>query len=453
MTDLTLGQRIAERRKLLGLSQEAFGDKMGVSRQAISKWEADAATPEVEKLITMSGLFGVSVGWLLGTETDGLAEENDLSSQIRMTFQPPHREPACAPTESPSAPEPAAQPKAEESQQNWLRIGFAVAAVLSLILSLMSIYLISRETAPTIADSPTIDTARIAELEGQLTDLSKQLEDLKTYCYILSNNCDNTYRRIKSDFDELAQLISTGTEIPDVPDTLPTYENVEKWSLTGQTSPDISKVNITLNAATSVEIKSARLSIRKGDKAILSTACTIAGRSIYATAELSAADGYEYILALTHRDGTVQQITLTGHNLSDLTVLASPQLRFTRKELKRFGPDCFTQGFFSIHLQTPYLTSSYAEQEWSDLRISYYHNEGLVEEVDLASELAEVDLTDAALNFKTDSHTYDMYYVQDGDTHDLRLEGTLTIDGVENKFSMPLVGWIIKDGEFVQITG
>jgi len=65
---MTMGQRIAERRKMLSLSQEALGEKMGVSRQAISKWEADGAIPEIDKLIALSKLFSVSVGWLLGTE-------------------------------------------------------------------------------------------------------------------------------------------------------------------------------------------------------------------------------------------------------------------------------------------------------------------------------------------------------------------------------------------------
>ena len=39
MCELTMGQRIAQQRKKLGLSQEALGDQMGVSRQAISKWD------------------------------------------------------------------------------------------------------------------------------------------------------------------------------------------------------------------------------------------------------------------------------------------------------------------------------------------------------------------------------------------------------------------------------
>ena len=45
---MTIGQRIAQERKRLGLSQEALGEALGVSRQAISKWEADASLPEID---------------------------------------------------------------------------------------------------------------------------------------------------------------------------------------------------------------------------------------------------------------------------------------------------------------------------------------------------------------------------------------------------------------------
>ena len=64
----TTGQRIAAKRKELGLSQEALGEKLGVSRQSIYKWESDTSLPEIEKLISLSRLFSVSVGWLLGVE-------------------------------------------------------------------------------------------------------------------------------------------------------------------------------------------------------------------------------------------------------------------------------------------------------------------------------------------------------------------------------------------------
>ena len=65
---MTLGRRIQELRKKQGLSQEALGEKLGVSRQAISRWEMDGAVPEVDKLIALSKLFGVSLNDLLQVE-------------------------------------------------------------------------------------------------------------------------------------------------------------------------------------------------------------------------------------------------------------------------------------------------------------------------------------------------------------------------------------------------
>ena len=63
---MTLGQRIQELRKQRGMSQEALGDALGVSRQAVSKWERDNGIPELDTLIVMSRLFEVTVGQLLG---------------------------------------------------------------------------------------------------------------------------------------------------------------------------------------------------------------------------------------------------------------------------------------------------------------------------------------------------------------------------------------------------
>lgn len=78
MEKLTVGQKIAMRRKLLCLSQEALAEQLDVSRQAVSKWESDAALPDIDKLITLCKLFDVSVGWLLGTE-----DSPALPSQIK----------------------------------------------------------------------------------------------------------------------------------------------------------------------------------------------------------------------------------------------------------------------------------------------------------------------------------------------------------------------------------
>lgn len=76
---MTIGQRVAQKRKELGLSQEALGNTLGVSRQSIYKWESDSALPEIDKLIALSRLFGVSVGWLLGVEEPAEADEGEAA--------------------------------------------------------------------------------------------------------------------------------------------------------------------------------------------------------------------------------------------------------------------------------------------------------------------------------------------------------------------------------------
>lgn len=78
---MTVGQRIAQKRKELGLSQEGLGERLGVSRQAIYKWESDATLPEIEKLINLSREFSVSVDWLLG---EGDEAKELTPEQLRM---------------------------------------------------------------------------------------------------------------------------------------------------------------------------------------------------------------------------------------------------------------------------------------------------------------------------------------------------------------------------------
>ena len=80
---MTLGQRIQELRRSRGLSQEGLGDLLGVSRQAISKWESDTTIPEVDKLIAISRQFEISVGALLGVEENiPQSEQEDTSGEL-----------------------------------------------------------------------------------------------------------------------------------------------------------------------------------------------------------------------------------------------------------------------------------------------------------------------------------------------------------------------------------
>lgn len=61
----TTGEKIMNLRQKRGLSQEEFGEMLGVSRQAVSKWETSQAMPDVDKIVAMSKIFGVTTDYLL----------------------------------------------------------------------------------------------------------------------------------------------------------------------------------------------------------------------------------------------------------------------------------------------------------------------------------------------------------------------------------------------------
>ena len=62
---MNIAERILELRKAKGISQEELADKIGVSRQAVSKWESGQATPDVEKVLLLSEFFEVTTDFLL----------------------------------------------------------------------------------------------------------------------------------------------------------------------------------------------------------------------------------------------------------------------------------------------------------------------------------------------------------------------------------------------------
>lgn len=66
---MTLGERIAYYRGKLGLSQGELAEKLGVSRQAVSKWETDAGLPDLERLIALSRLYRITLDELVKGES------------------------------------------------------------------------------------------------------------------------------------------------------------------------------------------------------------------------------------------------------------------------------------------------------------------------------------------------------------------------------------------------
>lgn len=63
---MELSEKILQCRKALGLSQEQLAEQIGVSRQSISKWETGQSAPELDKLVILSRVFGISTDELLG---------------------------------------------------------------------------------------------------------------------------------------------------------------------------------------------------------------------------------------------------------------------------------------------------------------------------------------------------------------------------------------------------
>lgn len=74
--DLAMAQRLVDRRKAAGLSQEALAAQLGVSRQAVSKWERSESSPDTDNLIALAALYDVSLDELLYGEAARDADDS-----------------------------------------------------------------------------------------------------------------------------------------------------------------------------------------------------------------------------------------------------------------------------------------------------------------------------------------------------------------------------------------
>ena len=72
---MNIAERIQLLRKRRGISQEELADRIGVSRQAVSKWESDQSTPDIDKIILLCDYFDVTTDYLL----KGIEPTNDVT--------------------------------------------------------------------------------------------------------------------------------------------------------------------------------------------------------------------------------------------------------------------------------------------------------------------------------------------------------------------------------------
>ncbi len=256
---MTMGQRITEQRKRLGLSQESLGEKLEVSRQAVTKWEADGTVPEIDKLIAMSKLFGVSVGWLLGVEEQSSNKQESLSEKQLKIIE--------GLVEKYQTP-----PQPEKKQSR-------VAAALCVISSLLAVILAWVAISKVNTTNNNYDTQfnnlfySYSDLQNQLGEVSGQLNELVQGEKLLTDYSFSAWA--KNDLSG-AEISFVGTP--------------RQWQ-TGDT---------------------AYLSVRFDDREVERAACAWDGSGSTARLELPPRDGYSYYYILSHADGSQEQQHLTG---------------------------------------------------------------------------------------------------------------------------------------------
>ena len=147
---MLLSEKIMSLRKRNGWSQEELAQQLGVSRQSVSKWESMASMPDIQKIMAMSELFGVSTDYLLKDELEELPATAIAADYAASSVQSGSSEPAAASTVGSTADSPDGDTASESSTDN-ASTSKTVAPKLSVSLDTATEYLdaIARTSRPT----------------------------------------------------------------------------------------------------------------------------------------------------------------------------------------------------------------------------------------------------------------------------------------------------------------
>lgn len=406
MTDLTTGQRIAQCRKMLNLSQEGLGEKVGVSRQAISKWEADAALPDIDNLIALSKLFGVNVGWLLCVEeeTQPQPESPPISEELLhkieevvKRYQPQKKKPPL-----------------------WVILCLA-AVVLALLWGGLNV---AREWQYT--------RHQVSYLSGQLQSSNRQNSS------ILSQ-----LNALEAQIDQLSKASAD-------------------FSISGhsfQIEPDIESANalVTLSAVPGRLNGDYRvsLSVRRDGQQVVSQACAWDGSGFTAQVLLPLENGYEYWLIAEYPNGAQEQVGLVdsvAENLkSSFTIqcdIAHGGIHFDSRN------NTLTLDGYEIHLARPTLTSGH-DVDWESMELILYHIQGSDRQIVYTDshfdpKLHEQEQQGAESEIREfwfyPSHPYPLPELADGDGLELWIRAEMS-NGIS---LMQMVdSWAYLDEEFI----
>lgn len=277
MNDKTMGQRIARCRRDQNLSQEALGDQMGVSRQAISKWEADAAVPEIDKLIALSRLFGVSVGWLLGVEENSPRQEEELTdTQLKMVEEIVKRY----------------QP-AREAGKKKFHWEFGIPLLAVALAAAALIFSFARKHDDPAANSEQLSSlqASYSGIQGQLSDISARLDALE------DASLERLLLNYQFHFDGVDQagntIFVTGSA-----------ENEAAGMVVSSMDVPTAVISFTAVPRQHSDADTAFLTVTVGGAEIQKADCQWNGTTYTGKLNLLISDGYEVVFTVCHADGT-----------------------------------------------------------------------------------------------------------------------------------------------------
>jgi len=328
MEDMTMGQRLAECRKRAGLSQEALGEKLGVSRQAISKWEADAAVPEIDKLISLSKLYGVSVGWLLGVEPrpEPAEEKTEVSEEllrkieeIVLRYRPR---------------------KAPMSTKKKVLIGILAALLLWGGFSFADKWSRLTLDVATTGNQVRNNNEQNARIMDQLRELEARLEEPK--------------ESLLSDYQF---------------EIFPMYSIAEK---------ETNGAEVKFTAAPTLwrEGDVGILAVRHNTLGTVQETCTWDGSFLTASVSLEEAYGYELCFTLCHADGTQEQQMLSDELVEKLSKTLTITFRVSRGDgVFSDKNKTLTLRDYHIYLEKPAIAQP--GDTWTSIDYVLFHHHGL----------------------------------------------------------------------------
>ena len=424
MDQMTMGQRIAQQRKILGLSQEGLGEKMGVSRQAISKWESDGTMPEIDKLIALSKLFSVSVGWLLGVEENPPRQAEELTERQMKTVE-----------EIVKKYQPAPEPKKKDSP--WFNLILVLLFLIPIVWTLLDLY------GPEKPDYST----QISSLQSSYQSIRSELQSLSGQVADIANAAEESGKLLQSHEFTLKKLAAGGHTLDPI-----SGENLlrEETGSGSWVSPgtavvgDIPIAELTFSAVPKQHNGSDRafLVVMLKGQPLGQVECSWAGAVYQAAFSLWVEDGYEYRFVVEHEDGTQEIQVLEEYDYRDLAYGTSMHCTVGAFTWNYDPRACLLElDELDILAEKPYL-GDHADALWTESGLILTLNG-----TEIHNRVIDV--------WEGDAYDLPQWYsdfefrnvkVSEGDMLELRfcaaLDSGLTL-------LEPIATWTVKDGNFV----